>query len=158
VDFSVREFQKTDFDILWRIDQLCFPPGISYSQSELASYIRLTGSFTLVAETSVTEVSPVLGFLVATANRRLGHIITLDVLPQARRFGVGSKLLSGAEDRLRSSACAAVKLEAAVNNAPAISFYKRHGYFITKTIPRYYPDGVDAFVLEKDLLSATSGK
>jgi len=38
-------------------------------------------------------------------------------------------------------------------NASAITFYKRHQYFTVKTIPHYYSNGVDALVLQKDLLS-----
>ena len=49
VSFSIRDFQPTDFDMLWRIDQECFPAGISYSQAELRAYMRGRGSFTLVA-------------------------------------------------------------------------------------------------------------
>ena len=159
VDFSLRDFHNSDFQALWQIDQQCFAPGISYSQPELAAYIRLLNSFTLVAETSNSDQPRIIGFLVATANRRhQGHVITIDVLSEARRFGVGSKLLITAEDRLRSRQCTSVILETAVNNASALAFYKRHGYFVAKTIPRYYPDGVDAFVLEKKLLSAPSDK
>ena len=47
-----------------------------------------------------------------------------------------------------------MKLETSVNNASALAFYKRHAYLVIKSIPRYYPDGLDAFVLEKNLLSA----
>lgn len=159
VDFSLREFRPTDFETLWRIDQECFAPGISYSQPELAGYIRLLGSFTVVAESTDSDAPRILGFLVATINRRReGHIITIDVVPDARRAGVGSKLLAAAEDRLRSRQCTSVKLETAVNNTPALAFYKRHGYFVVKTIPRYYPDGLDALALKKNLLSAPSGK
>jgi [ribosomal protein S18]-alanine N-acetyltransferase len=159
VDVFLRDFHKSDFEALWRIDQQCFAPGISYSQPELAAYIRLLNSFTLVAETCHCEQTRIIGFLVSTANHRhQGHVITIDVLPDARRFGVGSKLLIAAEDRLRSRQCESVILETAVNNASALAFYKRHHYFVVKTIPRYYPDGVDAFVLEKNLLSVPSGK
>jgi ribosomal-protein-alanine N-acetyltransferase len=159
VDYSLRDFHNSDFENLWHIDQQCFAPGISYSQPELAAYIRLLNSFTLVAESSNSDQPRIIGFLVANTNRRRqGHIITLDVLPDARRFGVGSKLLSAAEDRLRSRQCITVVLETAVNNASALAFYKRHHYFVVRTIPRYYPDGLDAFVLEKNLLSDPSGK
>jgi ribosomal protein S18 acetylase RimI-like enzyme len=47
-----------------------------------------------------------------------------------------------------------VRLETAVDNLAALSFYKRHLYSVTKVVPRYYSNGVDALVLEKKLLSA----
>jgi [ribosomal protein S18]-alanine N-acetyltransferase len=167
VEFTLREFRRDDFEILWRIDQECFAPGIAYSRIELAAYIRRPGSFTLVAwKASAADsrdsqphqgnagepLSDVLGFIVAEANRRkVGHILTIDVPPSSRRLGVGSKLLSSAEGRLQSAMCRRVVLETAVDNAPALAFYKRNRYDVVKTIPRYYPNGLDAFVLEKEL-------
>ena len=53
---------------------------------------------------------------------------------------------------MRSSGCQVICLETAVDNAAAIAFYKRHGYDVIETVPRYYSNGVDALVLEKDLL------
>ena len=44
-----------------------------------------------------------------------------------------------------------VALETAVDNLPALSFYKRHGYAVVKTWPRYYSNGVDALVMRKEL-------
>jgi ribosomal-protein-alanine N-acetyltransferase len=166
VEFALREFRREDFESLWRIDQECFAPGIAYSRLELAAYIRLRGAFTVVAESipdrrekTGTDVAvgqgsslELLGFIVAQVTRRsVGHILTIDVPSANRRFGVGSKLLATAEQRLRASACHSVELETAVDNAGALAFYKRHGYSVVKTIPRYYTNGVDAFVLEKEL-------
>lgn len=169
--FTIRDFQPTDFDTLWRIDQDCFPPGISYSRMELNVYMRHRGSFTLIAvETGAAVAGPLLegtgesvprilpgnaeiaGFIVAEAERVSGHVITIDVIAAARRFGVGSLLLRGAEDRLRAVRCGSVELETAVDNVSALSFYKRHGYSVVRTSPRYYSNGVDALVLQKDLV------
>ena len=44
--FTIRDFEAADFDALWRIDQDCFPPGISYSRTELKFYVHRRGSFT----------------------------------------------------------------------------------------------------------------
>jgi len=155
VNIRLRNFRRDDFETLWKIDQQCFVPGISYSRLELKFYIKRPGAFTLVAESSPPELAPeTVGFIVAEANRKqVGHIITIDVLPKARRFGVGSILLAAAEKQLRDSNCEHVILEAAVDNAAALSFYKKHGYFVVKTERRYYSNGVDAFVLRKDLHS-----
>jgi ribosomal-protein-alanine N-acetyltransferase len=150
VPFIIREFKPADFDTLWRIDQNCFPPGISYSRQELKTYMRRRGSFTLVAvEGQAGEAG---GFIVAEADGRgTGHVITIDVTAATRRSGVGSLLLRAAEERLRAAGCSAVELETAVDNVSALSFYKRHGYSVTRTFPRYYSNGVDALVLEKEL-------
>jgi [ribosomal protein S18]-alanine N-acetyltransferase len=150
VTFVIRDSKPEDFELLWRMDQECFPPGIAYSKAELKVYIRHRGAFTLVA--SNAKDSKIAGFIVVHA-APTGHIITIDVLEAARRSGVGSLLLQGAEDRLRAAGSRAVGLETAVDNLAALSFYKRHGYSVIRTWPRYYSNGVDALVMKKELKS-----
>ena len=146
----IREFHPDDFETLWRLDQECFPPGLSYSRQELKSYIRHRGAFTLVAVDAHEKKTR--GFIVAHA-APVGHIVTIDVVPGGRRSGVGSALLKAAEARLLASGSQAVGLETAVDNLAALSFYKRHGYSVVRTWPRYYSNGVDALVLKKQLNS-----
>lgn len=174
VAFTIREFQPSDFETLWRIDQDCFSPGIAYSRTELKVYMRRRGSFTLVAVSLAAQsaVSPdsgrttkdssasvdgngnIVGFIVAESGTRgSGHIITIDVTGAVRRSGVGSLLLRAAEDRLAKAGAPSVELETAVDNTSALSFYKRHGYSVIRTFPRYYSNGVDALVLQKPLPS-----
>lgn len=179
MDFTLRKLRPGDFEVLWAIDQTCFPPGISYSRQELSAYIRRWSAFTEVAEQQSPKESAfqnrslnkdmlhknaldqnplpqshIVGFIVAEISRRNeGHIITIDVLPEVRQQGIGSKLLAMAEERLREAKCDTVILEAAVDNQAALAFYDRHRYFAFKTLVHYYPNGVDAFVLRKDLLS-----
>jgi ribosomal-protein-alanine N-acetyltransferase len=168
VPFTIRDFRLGDFETLWHIDQECFSPGISYSRQELKFYIRRRGSFTLVAETAAEKAAEqttrepveepveelvaekIAGFIV-TQTGRTGHIITIDVIATARRSGVGSKLLRAAEDRLRTGGSRAVGLETAVDNLSALAFYKRHGYSVFETVPRYYSNGVDALRMKKEL-------
>lgn len=163
VSTRIRDFKPEDFDCLWQIDQECFPPGISYSRPELRAYVRRRGSFTLVAEReSQPQGLPkvqladsdghcgIQGFIVAYGGMA-GHIITIDVLASARRSGLGSQLLATAEDRLRTGGSRAVGLETAVDNHAAIAFYKRHGYSVFGTWPRYYSNGVDALAMRKQL-------
>jgi ribosomal-protein-alanine N-acetyltransferase len=149
VTFRLREFDPADFETLYEIDQSCFPPGISYSRCELEYYMTLRGTFTLIAETSLKNPD-IAGFIVGQKNPRgMGHIITIDTVAKFRRHGLGSLLMQAAEDRLKSSGCHAIVLEVAVDNAPAIAFYKRLGYFVLKTIPRYYQNRVDALMMAK---------
>ena len=147
-NFRLRDFTPEDFETLWRLDQNCFPPGISYSKTELRSYIRRPGSFTLVATDA--DQGTVAGFIVVQ-DGATGHVITIDVDPSARRAGVGSLLLQAAEDRLRSEGSLAVALETAVDNVAALAFYKRRGYNVVRTWPRYYSNGVDALIMRKKI-------
>ena len=148
VAFVIRDFKPEDFDELWRMDQDCFPPGVAYSKRELKEYVRHRASFTLVA--SDADRGTIAGFIVAH-QAPTGHVITIDVITEARRSGVGSRLLQAAEDRLLAGGSSAVGLETAVDNIAALAFYKRHGYSVIRTWPRYYSNGVDALVLQKEL-------
>jgi ribosomal-protein-alanine N-acetyltransferase len=147
VPFRIRQFQKADFDVLWRIDQECFDPLLAYSRPELAFYMKRPGSFTLVAQ----QEEQVLGFIVAESRRKTGHIITIDVVAKVRREGIGSTLLDAAEEQLLRAGSVVVALETPVNNDAAIRFYKRKGYFVEKTVAGYYSNQLDALVMTKEL-------
>jgi ribosomal-protein-alanine N-acetyltransferase len=149
VAFVIRDFKPEDFETLWRMDQDCFPPGISYSKQELKAYLRRRGSFTLVAANA--DKGKIAGFIVVH-DGPTAHVITIDVDTAARRLGVGSLLLKAAEDRLGAEGIQAIALETAVDNLAALSFYKRHGYSVIRTWPRYYSNGVDALMMKKDLI------
>jgi [ribosomal protein S18]-alanine N-acetyltransferase len=162
--FTLRDAKPKDFDALWRIDQQCFAPGIAYSRQELTIYMRRRGAFTLIASQTANGINEekheekkdghnhdaIAGFLVAHSGA-IGHIITIDVVESFRRSGVGSLMLRAAEERLRENGSRAVGLETAVDNLSALAFYKRLGYHVVKTWPRYYATGVDALVLKKEL-------
>lgn len=157
VQVRLREYDPADFELLWRLDQLCFEDGISYSKAELEHYVRLKSAFTILAVAEMREAaersSPICGFIIAHRRRGgYGHILTIDVDPYFRQHGVGTKLLQSAHERLAREGCRTMFLETAVNNVAAIAFYKRHGYAVVRTIPRYYQaTGMDAFLLSRKL-------
>jgi ribosomal-protein-alanine N-acetyltransferase len=159
VPVAIREYRPSDFDELWRIDQACFAPGISYTRTELQQYINSRGAFTLIAARPSSQAAGIArhteaidGFVIGRKHARgNGHIITIDVRQQARRSGVGSLLMHAAEERLRDGGCRSIFLEVAVDNPQALAFYKRHGFTALKTIPRYYQNSVDALLMGKRL-------
>ncbi|HVZ18159.1 MAG TPA: N-acetyltransferase [Terriglobales bacterium] len=147
--FRLRDYQPADFDRLYELDQACFPPGISYSRAELTHYMNMRGTFTLIAETKARKPE-IAGFIVGQRGPRgMGHIVTIDTAEKYRRAGLGTLLMNAVEQKLKASGCHVIILETAVDNAPAIAFYKRLGYFILKTIPRYYQNRTDAFLMAK---------
>jgi ribosomal-protein-alanine N-acetyltransferase len=147
----IRPYRDKDFEALWQVDQRCFLPGIAYPREELRYFVDLPKTQTSVAESRGT----IAGFVIASVNpdrrmqRRTGHIITIDVLPDFRRQDVGGRLLQEAERFLRTSSCRGVLLETAVDNDSALRFYKKHGYSVLQTLPGYYLGKIDALLLGK---------
>ena len=169
VRFIIRDYRAVDFDRLWQIDQLCFPDGVAYTQMELMGFIMKRKAITLVAETPAAnadangqrergaeapaERSLIAGFVVTLPIRgQIGHIVTLDIVPEARRSGLASRLMAECEQRLRAAGCSQVYLETAVNNEPALRLYRKLGYEIVRTLPEYYSSqSLDAFQMAKHL-------
>lgn len=163
--FGIREYRPNDFNTLWEIDQLCFPAGISYSRLELSSFLTRRNAVCLVAEPHAGIDPPsaeastggsgtrIVGFVVAHAIRRKhGRILTLDILPEARRSGLGTTLMLACEERLRTGGCSEVYLETAVNNDAALRLYCRLGYEVVDVLPDYYAShSLDAFAMRKVL-------
>ena len=159
--FTIRNYRAADFDRLWHIDQRCFPPGIAYTQMELNGYIMRRNAITLVGELlsagaderPAADVSRIAGFVVAhPLHRKYGRILTLDILPEARRGGLATRLMTTCEERLRTLGCSELFLETAVNNEPAIRLYRKLGFQILSTIPDYYPShSLDAYRMGKQL-------
>ena len=161
LSFRIRDYRAADFDQLWQIDQLCFAPGIAYTQMELSGFIMRRNAITLVAELlsdeaaagSANALERIAGYVLAhPIRRKYARIITLDILPDARRLGLATSLMNSCEERLRSLGCAEVYLETAVNNDPGIRLYRKLGYEILRTIPEYYSSqSLDAYQMGKRL-------
>jgi ribosomal-protein-alanine N-acetyltransferase len=154
----VRKYAPADFSRLLAIDQSCFVDGIAYSEEELRYFLSMPTAISLVAlkEKGLQEEA-IMGFVIADrfrlrrASRSIGKIITIDVAPEAQHSGVGTLLMTSAETQLKQAGCDYVSLEVAVDNEPALKFYKKHGYSVLKVLPRYYLDSIDGLLMGKRL-------
>lgn len=63
-----------------------------------------------------------------TETASIGVIENLYVVPDQRCEGIGSALLVGAEDALKSDGVAVITLDVMAGNESARRFYSRHGY------------------------------
>ena len=142
----IREYKPADFEYLYRIDQAAFSRDIAYSRLELQFYLRSSKCRTLVSE----DENEIVGFVVGCSEpRKLGHIITIDVIPHRQRQHIGSTLLREIEKWLWQKGAEAIYLETPVDDAGAKGFYDKHGYFIFDRFEGYYNNSLDAFVMMK---------
>ncbi len=144
----LREIRLADFEGLFRLDQLCFEPGIAYSPEELRRFLGLATAEGVVAEVNGTVAGFSLGYLSA---RGLGRVVTLDVHPAHRRRSVGKALLGELLARLERAGACEVRLEVDTENAGAIAFYERLGFRRRRRIPNYYGPGRAALEMVREL-------
>jgi ribosomal-protein-alanine N-acetyltransferase len=131
---------------------MCFPEEIAYAPEEIAAALAHPHTFAVVAECPAATGHPVIGFVLASKDRAvLGHIITIDIQADFRRQGIGERLMEMGEQCLVGMGASRVVLEVAIDNQPAIAFYQARGYVTRRTLPRYYRDGSDAYLMEKAL-------
>jgi ribosomal protein S18 acetylase RimI-like enzyme len=147
---SLRSYEPHDFAALHRLDQSCFPAGISYSKTTFHYFLTIASADCIVA----VDGPRIAGFILTEENPPLAHIITLDVTETHRRLGVGSALLAESEKNLALRGVRSILLETAIDNDGAVAFWKRHGYRIEAVLKRYYLRRLDAYEMRKLLPGA----
>ncbi|MGQ9718677.1 MAG: ribosomal protein S18-alanine N-acetyltransferase [Nitrososphaerales archaeon] len=138
----VRRCGDQDLDQVLAIERVCFKHPYDY----LTFFYFLTkepeGFY--VAE----ENGHILGYAIFSSKDDKGNVISIAVLPEFRRRGIGSKLLEEGLEFL-SKKVKEVELQVRVGNREAINFYRRFGFREKCLIYNYYPDGEDALVMLK---------
>jgi ribosomal-protein-alanine N-acetyltransferase len=154
IAFSLRPYRRADFGRLCEIDVDCFGSQVAFDPKQMWQTLKEKGAFAIVAETAEAEMA---GFIVARkAAATRGRVITLDVLPQFRKQGLGAKLMRAAEDRFQKAGIKWIRLETAKHNRAAQALYEKLGFTRVGEIQGYYPDGSDAWIMRKDLPAARS--
>lgn len=78
-----------------------------------------------------------------------GRIYKIAVHKSLQGTGAAGLLLDAMEDLFRREGMRSACAEARAGNAASIRFFEKHGYRVTKPLPRYYPDGEDGRKLWK---------
>jgi len=83
--------------------------------------------------------------------RKKGHVISIAVLPEYQRHGVGYALMQEAMQSMLLYNAKECFLEVRTSNTPAVKLYKKMEFEIRRTLPVYYTDGEDAYVMARKL-------
>jgi ribosomal-protein-alanine N-acetyltransferase len=153
--FKLRKFTPKDLERVTYINRTCLPENYTdYFFIDL--HERFPETF-IVAE----ENGEVVGYIMCRIEMGLsnfgfsfvkkGHIVSIAVMPQCRRKGIGQALVIKAMEGMRLYNAKQCFLEVRVTNTPAISLYKKLGFKIARTISGYYSDGEDAYVMSREL-------
>lgn len=127
-----------------------------WSIETIFEMIAQPGVITIVAQGVMDGEETPVGFLVLRLVLDEAEILTIGVLPKARRLGVARFMMSEATELLRQKRCLSLFLEVATSNLAAQSLYRGLGFTEVGRRAGYYlySNGVseDALVLRRILV------
>ncbi|MEZ0320273.1 MAG: ribosomal protein S18-alanine N-acetyltransferase [Pyrobaculum sp.] len=152
-EYIVREATLNDLNDLISINRKVLPEN--YPPWFFLEHLEQFPKAFIVAEISGKVVGYVMsrveyGWSNLTQGKpvKKGHIVSVGVLPEARRLGIATAMMSRAMKAMKVFYGASeVYLEVRVSNTPAISLYEKLGYKVVGRVPRYYSDGEDAYIM-----------
>jgi ribosomal-protein-alanine N-acetyltransferase len=125
------------------IHEASFPPRERWGEDAMRLQLALPGAFAFIDASG--------GFVLARVAADEAEVLSLAVMPEARRSGLGRALLAAAMARARELGAATIFLEVAAANAAARALYAAAGFLEVGTRPNYYPGGAAALVLRASL-------
>lgn len=76
-----------------------------------------------------------------------GHVVSVAVLNEFRRKGIGRGLVEEAINGVKSKKCDELYLEVRCSNTDAVRLYENMGFIIKQKLKAYYRDGEDAYMM-----------
>ena len=154
--FQLRKFNINDLEQVTHINRVCLPEN--YTDYFFVDLHRRFPETFIVAE----EDGQVVGYIMCRIElgfsnfgfsglTKKGHIVSIAVLPEHQRKGIGHALITKAMEGMKLYKAKQCFLEVRVTNMQAINLYKKLGFQVTKTIRNYYADGEDAYVMSVKL-------
>jgi ribosomal-protein-alanine N-acetyltransferase len=143
----IRDLRDDDLEGAFRLDQACFDPDIAYDRSELRWLMDRPGGIGVAVE----DGGGLVAFAIAERRGRMGHLVTIDIAPSARRRGLGRRLFTEVSRRLREAGAEEIRLEVDVRNRGAIRFYESLGFETTRTLKSYYGRGLDGYEMVRGI-------
>ncbi|MFO7968019.1 MAG: ribosomal protein S18-alanine N-acetyltransferase [Archaeoglobaceae archaeon] len=144
LSIMIRSYKPTDFQDIVTIEREAFAP--KNPAYDVFMYISHGDDF-LVVEMS----GKVIGFVSIMDAGVDARIMSIAVKNEFRRQGIGTILIERAIEKCKEKGKLRVLLEVRTTNYDAQILYKKKGFKAISTIPFYYNDGGDAYLMELDL-------
>ncbi len=138
----VRKASKEDLEKIYEIERRSFP--YPYSPWDFSYFLNREPQNFLVWETE----GEIVGYIVGNCQKDKLTIISIAVLPEFRRRGIGTALIKELI-RKNTGSVRKVELQVRISNLPAISLYQKLGFTLIRRLPFYYRDGEDAYLFQK---------
>ncbi len=142
-DIRIEPVRWSDIPALADLQRASFRPGLAYGRFALITLKLTPGVRFLVARTTDR---PVAGCIIGDRHRGDARVMNIAVHPDARRRGIGARLLRALETALPLGD---VVLMAEEPNRGAQALYEQEGYVRTGRVPNYYGRGRNGIAMRK---------
>lgn len=143
---SIRRFKHGDIFTVMRLVSDTFQED--YDPSVLIDFFNSWQDGFLIVE----EANEIIGILVGSLPApNQARILIFGIEKRWQRRGVGTMLLNYFIQQCTLRNVKLITLEVRINNYGAMEFYKKFNFTIVNTIPHYYKDGMDGYVMHKVL-------
>lgn len=152
-DSVLRQATSSDLNALLQLEHHCFTED-RLSRRSFRRFLDMPRDRLIVAESKNEGLSELLGYclVLMSAATRMARIYSIAVLPTARGYGIGEKLVKAAEREATGADRILMRLEVREDNGAAIALYKRLGYRQFGTYRDYYEDHGTALRFERRIL------
>jgi len=132
----LRKADINDLQKIIEIEHICFDYNIAYTPYQLRYLLTKANSHCLVESID----KDIRGFIIVLYKKRtkVAGIETLNVNPVYQGYGIGKKLLLGAEEDIFSKNIKKIRLEVSTGNIPAIKLYQKSGFRVSALLKNYY--------------------
>lgn len=128
----IKKAQIPDAPMISEIEKSSF--SIPWSEKSISEFIENDSSVILLAVSG----EKVIGYIGMYHNFGEGDITNVAVLPDFRKLGVGQMLIKGLIDYSKENKIGILRLEVRQSNIPAISLYKKFGFYEVGIRKNYY--------------------
>lgn len=145
IDFEINPASWRDLFAVQEIERACFKED-AWPLIELMAAL----TFPHIVRLKAVNKEKFVGFIAGDIRHSegVGWILTIGVLPDYRRQGVAEALLDKCEKAMKMSR---IKLSVRRSNQSALQLYQKLGYAQVDVWSKYYHDGEDGIVMEKQL-------
>lgn len=142
-----------DLDALYRFEILCFKEH-RFRRDHVDWILRNERALTLVQD----GPDGVTAAMMLLFEGQVCRLLSVAVAPDARRHGIGTRMMRAAERICRERRLSTIRLEVSTKNLAAIEFYRGLGYRTDGVLYGYYSWGEDAYSMRKALTPTSSAK
>jgi ribosomal protein S18 acetylase RimI-like enzyme len=136
----LRTATPEDLEVIYDIELRCFKER-RFRRDHVDWILRNERCLTLVEE----DHGKPLGALMLLFDGRSCRVLSVAVVPEARRRGLGTGMMKATEEIARKRGCESIRLEVSTANQGAVEFYRQLGYRTNGILSGYYSWGEDAY-------------